>query len=832
MKQSKVRIFSLNILVVILCLATVFGLLFGTTVGASISALAEEAEAQTWEEEGWNEYGEGSVSETNGGIAMKNADPAGYSFSNTSKKAYTVRELSVSMRVQSYVYEAGVNAASIFVGLTSGGADLMATNGAYGVAFIPVGANEYNAWFVRRNSEATAIPGFDNLALVDGSSVKLSSSGVLSVLFHRESENFWLIMINGKYQINLNNIAEGERVAIYAALEGMSTANVAIAAQDNFSGAANQTMSLEVTSIGSEMLGTLNENGAITNSITTSSYEITENGVVFSTNDQASNPMDIKMGVQEKLAGKLDGFTYSVRADIAGCTGYSLDIGIGTYHEAGRYTFWDSFSGPPAVAGSFGIRISASRTATFLMLPRTASAGYDQAGGAQTADGNMGIGGNTTNEYTIQLLKIDADWVVLINGRMMGSAAANFQTNLNNALNSLDVATEEMVSPWISYGDVAGKNSYSASITVLGYGTQRWGREIDPNEGVMGDEIEGELEFGKKEWSSTCPEATAVDVKVTDEGFVLQGRNEETGFDIGMNYKKQIEDMDGFAATFLLPEKVLQSSGETHGRYGMYIGESTLKNFSDMKSIFIRWEYSTEDAADGATVEVIVWDNTNPALVEASSSQAVAGKTEQGKEREMTIRFVLDDKTQQYRIYANGTRITTPVVEEALTAQLAEMQAKYFYCSGSYEDNNGKAAWVESVEGMQEMTLVSLGGLKIVNKQAEQVSGITLDAVSEDSSSVKLTWTKAEYPVGDMDSYNFVPTGYEIDRIKGDAQDPEATIKVEGDLDTLTFTDTELDAETYYYYTVYAVDEDGNRLIVSNTNKRVKTLAEEQPGGN
>ena len=79
-----------------------------------------------------------------------------------------------------------------------------------------------------------------------------------------------------------------------------------------------------------------------------------------------------------------------------------MDIGVGTYHEPGRYTFWDSFSDTPAVAGSIGIRFSADMNATFLLMTRTATAGYEDANVLMTASGNVKVSENDANEYTIQ----------------------------------------------------------------------------------------------------------------------------------------------------------------------------------------------------------------------------------------------------------------------------------------------------------------------------------------------------------------------------------------------------------------------------------------------
>jgi hypothetical protein len=43
-----------------------------------------------------------------------------------------------------------------------------------------------------------------------------------------------------------------------------------------------------------------------------------------------------------------------------------------------------------------------------------------------------------------------------------------------------------------------------------------------------------------------------------------------------------------------------------------------------------------------------------------------------------------------------------------------------------------------------------------------------------------------------------------------------ATITVEGGIETLTYTDTGLNAESRYFYNVYAVDAEGNRLMASS----------------
>ncbi len=116
-------------------------------------------------------------------------------------------------------------------------------------------------------------------------------------------------------------------------------------------------------------------------------------------------------------------------------------------------------------------------------------------------------------------------------------------------------------------------------------------------------------------------------------------------------------------------------------------------------------------------------------------------------------------------------------------------------------------------------------------------AGITLkDGKDVTSDSVTLSWTKGEYTEGDFDSYNFTPTGYKIVRKVRDGESTdvrEDKVIYIDNIDTVEYTDTQLQPETSYYYSVYAVqkNEDGTyiELFRSNLNKKVVTLAKQEP---
>lgn len=799
---------------VFLCVfAAIMAISFGIVLTHSATALKANAEEEneTYAASGWTEYGGKSVSESAGGVVMT-CGAEGYSFSNTTKKAYKTDNLAISFRLRDYVFDPSGAASNYFIGLTANDEDFAAEDGSsYGVALISnTDGYTFNAWFVQRDKEATAIPGYNHLALVGGSNVKLTSTGVMTITFHVEGNGQWYIWLNGIYQIEVPADCN-------AALSAQTRSHVAFVATDNFGALSAQTAKLEVISIASDVLGLLNENTNINNRVPDTEYDVTENGVTFSTANMADGT-NIAANVSDSLVGKLDGAVISIRNDFRNIGSYNIDLGFGTTHGAGRFTFWDSYSDLPEVVGNIGLRIASNNTLIFLLIARSATEGYEEVVRVGLYGAATPIPMNDDNEYVIQFLKVDGVWRVVINGRWMYSnetpASGDFHAYFNTVMESVNNAAGESVSPWIMMGDTVGKTEgFSAAITVKGYGTQRWGKVVDPNEGVMGDSITGTLEFNKNEWTSITPDGTSVDVKITDGGFVLDGKNTVSGFNVGMNYKSPIADLNGYAVTVALPEKILQSGGAVKGWYGMFIGDVTNSNFADMNSVFIRWRYENSDSpASDAAGDLIVWEKG----VGPVSSCAIAFPAKTERTGEVTVRFVLDEKSGDYRVYINGARVAAPAVEAAMTDHLNGMSVKYLTVNATYEIDNLGSAWDENDDGMQEITVVSVGGKKIVNNVPETVNAsIDLEATATHDS-VTLTWSKAVYPTGYMDSYNFTPAGYVIERYNLTDEGPEATIAVEGGVDVLTYTDTGLDANTRYFYNVYATDDRDNRLMASS----------------
>lgn len=449
---------------------------------------------------------------------------------------------------------------------------------------------------------------------------------------------------------------------------------------------------------------------------------------------------------------------------------------------------------------------------------------------------------------TFAVAKVEGDWKILVNGLSVG-----FGADINAIMDKLNDAKLEVA---INLGSDDAANYYASAgnvptdvVKITGVNGKTFVLEPDPYEGDYADEITGETEFVRKQFVNIAPSDTAiVNYAVTADGLSAFGRNETLGFSAGLCYTEAIEfshDKE-FTFTVKMPEDVYAANDNKHGYYCFFIGDSTHKNFSEMRSIYLRISYeSSEETVKSATtpfkLETIMWDNQSKALAVASNTVTVQPKTTEGRESEITFRFVYVEKEQVYKIYVNGQKVTSATLEQAITNYIDEVMEKhYFACAFDYSLNTvAGGAWADGDENKIGATIVAFDGKKIVNKEPDVFAGITLrDGKNITSNSVTLSWTKGEYAKGDFDSYNFTPTGYKIVRNVAVKNGESIEVREDkviyiDDVDTLEYTDTELQPETVYHYTVYAVqkNEDGTyiELIRSNLNKRVETLAEKTP---
>ena len=133
----------------------------------------------------------------------------------------------------------------------------------------------------------------------------------------------------------------------------------------------------------------------------------------------------------------------------------------------------------------------------------------------------------------------------------------------------------------------------------------------------------------------------------------------------------------------------------------------------------------------------------------------------------------------------------------------------FFNCSNGL---NG----TPSEDYLDTFTIQALNGEKIVNKVPDMTS-VDRPAKPSDSdvtiNSIKLSWNAPVY-VG-VDSYNFDFDGYIIEVQKGN--DSTVIMTVKSPLDTRNYTFENLEADTRYHFTIYAVQgydtEEPVRLI-------------------
>ncbi len=668
-----------------------------------------------------------------------------------------------------------------------------------------------------------------------------------------------------RYQFN-----NGDDVNKILAMQSAGHAYLRLTAHFQENGESALGYDLDIRSIDKVSLGksTYKDTSFVSKKVSAaaeSTKAITEDGFVISGKFAAGCGTAAKysLGSEHAIAeGGLSSFGMTM--DVSG-----VDLAVKKYIEisftnmlenADRMDAWDSSgdaAGQPAIiAATYRLFLTQGEVVTAIMK----SANDDGTQGTfATAGGENAFANAPYYKFssfiprndrvlTFAVAKVQDDWKILVNGLSIG-----FNSDINAIMNKLNGAQLEVA---INLGSDDAANYYAAQgsvptdvVKITGVNGKTFVLEPDPYEGVYADEITGKTEFVRSQFVNIAPTETAiVNYAVTDDGLSVFGRNETLGFSAGLCYTEAIEfahDKE-FTFTVKMPEDVYAANNDKHGYYCFFIGDSTHKNFSEMRSIYLRisYEASTETVKSATTpfkLETIMWDNQLEALVAASNTVTVQPKTTEGKQSEITFRFVYVEKEGVYKLYVNGQKVTSAVLEEAMTRYIDEVMEKhYFACAFDYSLNTAAGgAWAEGDENKIGATIVAFNGKKIVNEEPDMYAGITLkDGKDVTSNSVTLSWTKGEYAEGDFDSYNFTPTGYKVVRNVADKNGESVDVREDkviyiDNIETTEYTDTQLLSETTYYYTVYAVqkNEDGTYidLFRSNLNKRVVTSAEKTP---
>ncbi|MBO4326776.1 MAG: fibronectin type III domain-containing protein [Clostridia bacterium] len=399
-----------------------------------------------------------------------------------------------------------------------------------------------------------------------------------------------------------------------------------------------------------------------------------------------------------------------------------------------------------------------------------------------------------------------------------------------------------------SIKDAAGTVSFGSK-----YGTQEdrssdiGTSSLDKYEGVYGDDITGKLEFSRFDYNNLTPNGSILAYSVTEEGLAIFGRNDDNGFAAGLSGQNPltIDHDHELSFTLVMPEEVYSTNSGKNAEYSVFVCESANVNFSETRSLYLRFTYRYNDykvsGANAVLLEVIMWDNQDANLVVASNTANIAPKSEAEAAREFTFRIVFDAEAKCYKLYVNGQRASTSATEQSITNYFDNvMAAKFLSSTVSYTNaDRSHGGWSDDDEGLIGFTLRSVNGQKIVNEAADvmEVLELTADTVTKDSA--ELFWTEAEMDETDFDAMLGLPDGYIVKRQKAiPAEDGTLTLTDDGEfyvdgVENTNYDDKDLKPDTRYFYTVFAVKNNGDGTytdLLCSYSLRVVTPAEEGAG--
>ena len=403
------------------------------------------------------------------------------------------------------------------------------------------------------------------------------------------------------------------------------------------------------------------------------------------------------------------------------------------------------------------------------------------------------------------------------NGGAYLRLSARFQENGENSYGGdYAIASIKDASGTVNFGSKYGTQEDRNS--DIGTSTQ------DKYEGVYGDDITGKQEFSRYDYNNLTPDGTVLAYSVTEDGLAMFGRNDVNGFAAGLSYQTPLTvDHDNeLSFTFLMPEEVYSTHSGKNAEYSVFICESPNVNFSETRSLYLRFTYRYDDykvsGANAVLLEVIMWDNKDEKLVIASNTSAIAPKAEAEAAREFTFRLIFDPDASVYKLYVNGQRASTGATERSITEYFDNiMAAKFLSATVSYTNaDRSTGGWDEGDEGLIGFTLRSINGRKIVNEKADVMEVLELTAEATSKDTVNLYWSEAEMDENDFDASLGLPDGYRILRQKATPAE-DGTLKTEDDgviyvggTENTDYEDKGLLPDTRYFYTVYAVKDNGD----------------------
>ena len=676
-----------------------------------------------------------------------------------------------------------------------------------------------------------------------------------------EGSNAYACFNGARYQF------EGEDLTKILAMQTAGKAYLRMTAHFGENGESALGYDLDIRSIDNVSFGNATDKktafvSAKVNAASESNATVSDEGLSVSGKFAAGclTAAKYSLGSEHALeAGELASF--GMTFDVSG-----VDLSVKKYIEisftnilenSDRMDAWDSFSdaaGQPAIlAATYRLYLTAGEKVTALIKDANGDGSqgtFAIAGGADILSDApyykfSSFIPRNDKVFTFAVVKVNGDWKVLVNGNSVG-----YESDINGLMNKLNETKLEVA---VNLGSDDAATYYAGTgnvptdvLKITGVNGKTFMSERDLNEGVYGDEITGETEFVRSQYVNIAPDDATFNYAVTEDGLSVFGRNDAKGFAAGLGYTEEItlnHDKE-FNFTVKMPENVYAANDERHGYYCFFIGDSTHKNFSEMRSIYLRISYESsavtvKSATTPFKLEAIMWDNQLPALVAASNTVTVAPKTTDGRQNEITFRLIYVEKEGVYKIYVNGQKVSSVALEESITNYIDQtMEKLYFACTFDYAlADRAEGAWTNPDQDKIGATIVAIDNKKIVNKVPDMFASITLkDGKDITADAVTLSWTKGVYAEGDFDSSNFTPMGYKLVRnvaVKnGDDFDVrEDKVIYIDNIDTIEYRDTELLPETNYYYSVYAVqkNEDGSytELFRSNLNKKVLTLAKE-----